>query len=146
MILLSVSQIQYILTDHQGANCRPMIGLILPRQLLVCLYRADVSANIVSPIIGLLVLDRCFGYYPSTNLKLIKARPILNLSFIHRPLIFNVSALVGPLFIDRSLLTRCWTDNQATLDQPIFDLLRLKQIQIWFWFLILTFWFSSFNF
>ena len=37
-----------------------MIGLILSRQLLICLYRADVSANIVLPIIGLLVLD---GYW-----------------------------------------------------------------------------------
>ena len=48
---------QCILTDHQDAVYRPMIGLILSRQLLVCLYRADVLANIVSPIIGLLVLD-----------------------------------------------------------------------------------------
>ena len=95
---------QYILTDHQDADCRPMIRLILSSQLQACLHRADVSANIVSPIIGLLALDRCLGYYRSTNLWFIKARPILSSSFIYRPLIFDIHALVGPSFIDRSLL------------------------------------------
>ena len=65
---------QLIVTDHQSVDCRPMIGLILSRQLLVCLYRADVPTNSVSPIIGLLVLDRFFGYYRSTNLWFTKAR------------------------------------------------------------------------
>ena len=88
---------QCISTDHQDADCRPMIGFILSRQLLVCLYRADVPANIVSTTIGLLILDRCLGSYQSTNLRFIKA---LNLSFIHQTLIFNVGVLVGPSFID----------------------------------------------
>ena len=102
-------------TNHQDANCRPMIGLILSREFLVCLYRADVPAKIFLPIIGLLVLDRCLGYYRFTNLRFIKARPILSLSFIHRLLIFNIAALVGPSFIDQSSLPQYWTDNQATL-------------------------------
>ena len=70
-----------------------MIGLILSHQLLVCLYRADVPANIVSPIIGLL-------------LSFIH-QPLIFLSFIHQPLIFNIAALVGPSFIDQSLLSQC---------------------------------------
>ena len=116
---------QYILTDHQDAECSPMIGLILSRQLLICLYQADFPANIVSPIILLLVLDWCSGYYRSTNLCFIKARPILSLLFIHQPWIFNICTLVGPSF-DRNLLSQCWTDNQATLHQPIFNLLKLR--------------------
>ena len=111
-----------------------MIGLILSRQLLVCLYRADVPANIVLPIISLLILNLCFGYYRSTNLRSVKARPILSLLFIHRPLIFNIGALVGPSFIDRSLLPQYLTDNRAPLDQLTFDLLKLKQIPIFFYF------------
>ena len=51
-----------ILTDHQDVDCRPIIGLILLRQLLVCLHRADVPTNIVLLIIGLLVL--IFGLLP----------------------------------------------------------------------------------
>ena len=47
---------QYILTDHQDADCRPMIGpmfrLILFRQLLVCLHRIDVWVTIDPPIYG----------------------------------------------------------------------------------------------
>ena len=35
-----------------------------------------------------------------TNLRFIKARPILSLSFIYRPLIFDIRELVGPSFID----------------------------------------------
>ena len=93
---------QYILTDHQDADCRPMIRLILSRQLQACLHRADVPANIVSPCVSLLALDRCLGYYRSTYLRFIKARPILSLSFIYRPLIFDIRALVEPPFIDRS--------------------------------------------
>ena len=93
---------QYILTDHQDADCRPMIRLILSRQLQACLHRADVPANIVSPIIGLLALDRCLGYYRFSNLRFIEARPILSLSFIYRLLIFDIRALVGPSFIGRS--------------------------------------------
>ena len=62
---------QYILTDHQDADCRPMIRLILSRQLYACLHRADVPANIVSPIIRLLALHRCLGYNRSTNLQFI---------------------------------------------------------------------------
>ena len=96
------------------------------RQLLVCLYRADVPANFVSSIISLLILDGCLGYYQSTNLRFIQARPTLSLSFIHQPLIFNIGALVGPSFIDQSLLSQCWTDNQVTLDQPIFNFLKLR--------------------
>ena len=95
---------QYILTDHQDAECRPIIRLILSRQFQACLHRADVPANIVSPIIGFFALDRCLGYYWSTNLRFIKARPILGLSFIYRPLIFDTRALVGPSLNDRSLL------------------------------------------
>ena len=67
------------LTDHQGANCRPMIAFIVLRQLLVWSYRADVPTNIVSSIMGLLVLDGLLYYYRSTNLRFIKARPILSL-------------------------------------------------------------------
>ena len=110
---------QYRWYYYRCANYRPIVGII-------CLYRADVPANIVSPIIGLLVLDRCLGYYRSTNLRFIKARPTLSLSMIHQPLIFNIGALVGPSFIDQSLLSQCWTDNQATLDQPIFNFLKLR--------------------
>ena len=122
---------KYLLTNHQDANCRPMIGLILSRQLLlVCLYQADFPANIVLPIIGLLVLDRYLGYYRSNNLRSIKARPIFGQSFVHRPLIFNIGALVRSSFIDLFLLPQCWIDNQATLDQPIVDLLKLRQIPI----------------
>ena len=95
---------QYILTDHQDADSRRMIRLILSRQLQASLYRADVPANIVSLIIGSLALDRCLGYHRSTNLRFIKARPILSLSFIYRPLIFDICALVWPSFIDRYLL------------------------------------------
>ena len=95
---------QYILTDHQDADCRPMIRLILSRQMSGCLHRADVPANILSPIIGLLALELCLGYYRSTNLGFLKARPILGLSFIYRPLIFDIRALVEPSFIDRFLL------------------------------------------
>ena len=47
----------------------------------------------------------------------------MSLSFIHRPLIFNIGALIGPSFVDRFLLSQYWTDNKATLDEPIFDLL-----------------------
>ena len=104
----------------------PMIRFILSRQLLVCLYRADVPANIVSPIISLRALYRCLGYYRSTNLWFIKARPTMSLSFIHQPLMFNIGALVGPSFIDQSLLSQCSTDNQANLDQPIFNFLKLS--------------------
>ena len=100
-----------------------------------CRLSTDDRANIVSPIIGLLVLDRGLGYYRSTNLRFIKARPILSLSFIHRLLIFNIVAS----FIARSLLPEYLTDNQATLDQPIFDLLKLRQIPILFSFLIFAF-------
>ena len=95
----TLSVAQYILTDHQDADCRPMIEFTLSRELLVCLYRADVLANIVSPIIGLLVLDRCLSYYRSSNLRFIEARPILSLLLIHRPLIFNIGTLIGPSFI-----------------------------------------------
>ena len=107
-----------------------MIALILSRQLLVCLYRADVPANIVSPIIGLLVLDRCLSYYWSINLRFIKARPILSLSFIYRFLIFNIGALLEPSFIDWSLLIPYWTDNQTILHQPIFNMLKLRRIPV----------------
>ena len=96
--------VQYILTDHPDADCRPMIRLILSRQLRASLHRADVPANIVSPIISLLTLDRCLSYNRSINLRFIKARPILSLSFIYQPLIFDIHASVGPSFIDRSLL------------------------------------------
>ena len=123
-----------------------MIGLIFLHQLLVCLYRADVPANIVWFCLDLLVLDRCLGYYRSTNLRFIKARPILSLSFTHQPLIFNIGALVGLSFIDQSLLLQCWTDNQATRDQPIFNLLKLRSIPILFYFIIFTFWLATFNF
>ena len=112
----------------------PTSGPLYERQLLVCLYRADVPANIVSPIIGLLVLDRCLGYYRSTNLRFIKTRPTLSLSFIHQPSIFNIGALVEPSFIDQSLLSQCWTDNQRSLDQPIFNFLKLRWIPILFKF------------
>ena len=95
---------QYILTDHQDADCRPIIRLILLRQLQACLHWADIPMNIVSPIIGLFALDRCLGYHRSTNLQFIKSRPILSLPFIYRPLIFDIRALVGSSFIDRSLL------------------------------------------
>ena len=97
---------QYILTDHQDIDCRPMMRLILSRQLQACLHRADVRANIVSPIIGLLALDRFLGYYRSTNLRFIKARSILSLYIIYRPLIFDIRALIGRSFIDRSLFTQ----------------------------------------
>ena len=97
---------QYILTDHQDADGRPMIRFILSRQWQACLHRADVPAKIVSPIIGLLALGRCLGYYRSTNLRFIKSRPILSLSFIYRPSIFDIRALVGPSFIDPSLLSQ----------------------------------------
>ena len=136
---------QYILTDHQDADCRPMIRLILPRQLQACLHRADVTANIVSPIIGLLAMDRCLGYYRSTNLRFIKARPILSLSFIYRPLIFDIPALVQPSFIDRSLLPQYQTDNQATLDQLIFNLLKFRPIPILFSFPIFIFCLLTFD-
>ena len=53
VVLLSVHQ-SYI-NRSSGTDCRPMIGLILSRQLLVRLYQADVPDNIVSPIIGLLI-------------------------------------------------------------------------------------------
>ena len=122
----------YIWSDHQNADCTPMIGLVLSRQLLVCLSGRYVPANIVSSIIGLLVFDRCLGYYRSTNLRFIKASPILSLSFIHRPSIFNISALVELSFIDWSLFVQRWTDNQVTLYQPIFDLLKWRKIPIWF--------------
>ena len=95
---------QYMLTGHQDADCRPMSRLILSRQLWACLHRADVPAHIVSLMIALLASDRCLGYYRSTNLWFIKARLILSLSFIYRPLIFDIHALDGPSFIDRSLL------------------------------------------
>ena len=104
--IIGESSAQYILTDHQDADWSPMIGLILSRQLLICLYQADVPTNIVSPIPGLLVLDRCLGYYRSTNLWFIKARLILSLSFIHQPWIFNIAALVW-LSFDRTLLSQC---------------------------------------
>ena len=96
-----------LLSDHQDADCRSMIGFRLSGQLLVWLYPADVPANIVSPIIGLVVLDRCLGYYRSTNLRFIKARPISSLSFIHQTWVFNIGVLVGPSFIDQSLLSQC---------------------------------------
>ena len=70
--------------------------ITLSRQLLVCLYRADVPANIVWSNIGLLALDPFLGYYRSSNLRFIRARPILSLSFIYQPLIFDILALVGP--------------------------------------------------
>ena len=105
-----------------------MIGLLLSRKFLFWLYRADVPANIFSPIIGLLILDRRFGYHQSTNLRFIKARPIFSLSFIHRRSIFNMGAvLVGPSFIDQSSLPQFWTGNQATIDRSIFYLLKLRQ-------------------
>ena len=105
-----------------------MIGLILSRQLLICLYRAGVPANIVSPIIGLLVLDRCLGYYQSTKSTVYKNYADLE-PIIYSPTFdFNISAL-GPSFIDRP---QYWTDNQATLVQLIFDLLKLRQIPILF--------------
>ena len=45
------------------------------------------------------------------NLRFIIARPILSLSFIYRPLIFDIRELVGPSFIDQSLLPQYQSDN-----------------------------------
>ena len=79
-------------------------------------HRADVPANIVSPIIDLLALNRCLGYYRSTNLRFIKARPILSLSFIYRPLIFDIRARISWTVIYRPIFTSPILNHQ--LDNP----------------------------
>ena len=128
------SKLQTLTPPLRGGSTRSKITWVQQRQNhrelkkvreRGCWAFSYVPANTVSPIIGLLLLDRCLGYYRSTNLWFIKARPILSMSFIHQPWIFNIGALVW-LSFDRTLLSQCWTDNQATLNQPIFNLLKLR--------------------
>ena len=81
---------QCILTDHQDVDCRPMIGFI-----------------IVAPIVSLFTSGRCSGYYCFANHWYACIGPMFNkrlIKVIYRPLIPDIRALVGPAFIDRSLL------------------------------------------